>query len=248
MNLKRSLAGVVAAAAAGAAALTIVVFARPSDPLLGFPRVVVWAWERREDLRWLDPKEAGVAFLSRTVWLNGGAVWFRPRLSPLQVPPGTALMAVVRVESGGKANADTREAAEAIAEPAWLEGVRALQVDFDAVESERPFYRAVLGELRRRMPEHMPLSITALASWCGSDSWMDGLPVAEAVPMLFRMGPERYSAGSDFGPRLCRASLGISTDEPLQGLPGGRRMYIFRPGAWTQAAFQSALREARRWQ
>ncbi len=247
MNRKRSLAGGLAAAAAGAAALTAI-FARPSDPLPGFPRVVLWAWERREDLRWLDPKVAGVAFLARTVWLSGGAVRFRPRLSPLQVPPGTALMAVVRVESGGKAKADPREAAEAIAEPAGLAGVRALQVDFDAVESERPFYRAVLGELRRRMPEHMPLSITALASWCGSDPWMDGLPVAEAVPMLFRMGPDRYRPGTDFSPRLCRASIGISTDEPLERLPGGRRMYVFQPRSWTREAFQSALLEAHRWQ
>jgi len=36
----------------------------------------------------------------------------------------------------------------------------------------------------------MPLSITALASWCAGDPWITGLPIDEAVPMLFRLGPD----------------------------------------------------------
>ena len=32
--------------------------------------------------------------------------------------------------------------------------------------------------------------MTALASWCLSDRWISDLPVDEAVPMLFQMGPE----------------------------------------------------------
>ena len=47
----------------------------------------------------------------------------------------------------------------------------------------------LLAEVRRRVPVSMPLSITALTSWCESDGWIAGLPVVEAVPMLFRMGP-----------------------------------------------------------
>ncbi|MGB0036522.1 MAG: hypothetical protein WBP79_13720, partial [Candidatus Acidiferrales bacterium] len=35
------------------------------------PRVMLWAWERSEDLRGIDPREAGVAFLARTVFLTG---------------------------------------------------------------------------------------------------------------------------------------------------------------------------------
>ena len=38
----------------------------------------------------------------------------------------------------------------------------------------------------------MPLTITALASWCDGDDWIDGLPVADASPMLFRMGRGDY--------------------------------------------------------
>jgi len=174
-------------------------------------------------------------------------------MQPLLVPPNTVLMAVVRVETGGTmghpaSGAEVPRTAAAIADAAGLPGVRALQVDFDAVASERPFYRALLLELRQRMPARMPLSITALASWCESDGWMKGLPVAEAVPMLFRMGPDRYSAGGDFSSDLCRSSVGVSTDELPSRIPSGRRVYVFDPRAWSPDHVQAMLRKVSQWQ
>lgn len=222
---------------------------RRPDPLPGFPRVFVWAWERREDLRWIDTRSVGVAFLARTVCPREDGVAVRPRMQPLLVPPDTVLMAVVRVESGGHAAAaDVPRTARAIADAASDPGVRGLQVDFDAVASERAFYRAVLHDVRRRMPLHMPLSITALASWCESDGWISGLPVAEAVPMLFRMGPDRYSPGSDFRGDLCRSSVGIATDELPSRIPQGRRVYVFDPRAWSPDHLHAVLRKVGQWQ
>jgi hypothetical protein len=84
-----------------AAALLLAVlllWPRPADPLPGFPHVFLWAWERPENLEFLDPRATGVAFLARTVCLRGGTVSVRPRLNPLRYPRGTTLMAVVRVE------------------------------------------------------------------------------------------------------------------------------------------------------
>ena len=226
---------------------------RRPDPLPGFPRVFVWAWERPEDLRCLDTRAVGVAFLARTVCPRQDGVSVRPRMQPLLVTPNTMLMAVVRVETGGPmghaaSGADVPRTARAIAGAATMPGVRALQVDFDAVASERAFYRALLRELRRRLPPQMPLSITALASWCESDGWISGLPVAEAVPMLFRMGPDRYSAGSDFRGALCRSSVGVSTDELPSRIPSGRRVYVFDPRGWTPDRLHAVLRKASRWQ
>ena len=64
--------------------------------------------------------------------------------------------------------------------------VAALQVDFDARQSQREWYAGVLRRVRAQMPPQMPLSITALASWCSYDGyWLRTLPVDEAVPMLF---------------------------------------------------------------
>jgi hypothetical protein len=218
---------------------------RPADPLPGFPRVFVWAWERPENLESLDPRAAGVAFLARTVFLRNGMATVRPRLQPLRYHSGAVLMAVVRVEASGPLPAES-EAAAAIAGASYLQGVRALQVDFDATRSQRAFYRRMLGEVRRRMPGGMPLSITALASWCEGDRWMAGLPVSEAVPMLFRMGTNAGVAASR--DPLCGSSVGVSTDEPLAAPPRGRRVYVFHPRAWSAEELRAAVQEVSRWQ
>jgi hypothetical protein len=121
-----------------------------------------------------------------------------------------------------------------------------LQIDFDALQSQRTLYREVLVELRREMPKQMPLSITALASWCADDDWIAGLPVDEAVPMLFRMGRDRglfdrRGASAVIREPLCSGSLGLSTDEPWPAELEGKRLYIFRTRAWTNEAFANLL-------
>ena len=75
-----------------------------------------------------------------------------------------------------------------------------------------------------------------------------GLPVAEAVPMLFRMGPDHYSAGGDFSGDLCRSSVGVSTDELPSRIPSGRRVYVFDPCAWSPDHLQAMLRKVSQWQ
>jgi hypothetical protein len=169
-----------------------------------------------------------------------------PRLNPLRYRPGAVLMAVVRVEAREGELPPVEAASAAIAEAAALPEVRALQVDFDATLSQRPYYRALLNALRARVPQSTPLSMTALTSWCESDGWLAGLPVVEAVPMLFRMGPGERPARS-FRSALCRSSAGVSLDEPLREPPSAGRLYLFSPRPWTRVTFEAALREARKW-
>lgn len=229
---------------------------RANGRMKGLPQYMLWAWERPEDLRFLDPSKVGVAFLAQTVFLRGGAVKVRPRLQPLQVPSGTTLIAVVRIESAPDSDGSYRhtplqgrQVAARIADVSNLQDVIAVQVDFDAVESERDFYAELLREVSHSLPERMPLSITALASWCIGDSWLTGLPVDEAVPMLFRMGPDRREVlrrvknGEDFRSDACRQSVGISTDEPIGRLPRARRIYLFHPRAWTIESARKVLGE-----
>jgi hypothetical protein len=221
------------------------------DPMPQFPRIMLWAWERPEKLDFINPREIGVAFLARTIQIHGGLVTVRPRLQPLLVAPGTAIMAVVRIESQDALYSTHREVEHAILEATDFPGVQALQLDYDAKASERDFYRTVLTDLRNVLPPGMPLSMTALASWCESDDWISDLPVAEAVPMLFRMGAEPYR-GNDFRPAACRSSVGISTDEPLPrrspGVSRGRRVYIFNTRSWSRGALRAAVAEVQRWQ
>ncbi len=220
------------------------------DPLPGFPRLVLWAWERPEDLSFVNPQAAGVAFLARTISWQAGAVNSRPRLQPLRVPEGAALMAVVRLESGGEPLPDAGAIAAEAAKAAQLQGVtiKAVQVDFDAKAGERAWYRSVLVSLKQELPASMPLGITALASWCQDDGWIRDLQVSDAVPMLFRMGAGESFSGGDFRVPLCRSSAGISTDEIPAAVPKGRRMFVFNPRPWSDTAYRWAREDVKKWQ
>ena len=220
------------------------------------PPTILWAWERPERLDFIDHEKIGVAFLAKTIYLRGDRIVSRPRLQPLTLPPGARIVAVARIESEHSTDYSKRpaltpaqitETAATISELGSLPNVVMVQVDFDATTSERTFYRELLTQLRRKLPPSMPLSITALASWCKGDNWLEDLPVDEAVPMLFRMGVERkqflseLAAGEPFVARLCRSSAGVSTDEPLAQLPRVQRLYVFNPRVWSPGALDKMM-------
>ena len=220
---------------------------RAHDPLAAFPPVVLWSWEHPDDLRFVNPKVAGVAFLAKTVWLSRDGVVARPRLSKLQYSLGTALMPVVRFESAGDGLPDSSAVVTEVVRTAGLSGIRALQIDFDARESERAWYAAFLRELRGALPAALPLTMTALVSWCDEDDWITRLPVDDACPMWFRMGTRPVPAPHAFNAGLCKASVGISTDELPDRVPRHQRLFIFHPGAWTKQSYEAAIAQARRW-
>ncbi len=220
----------------------------PPDPLPGFPRLILWAWERPENLSYIAPQSTGLAFLAATLTLTGDRSIYQPRQQPLRVPPAAKLIAVVRIESAGgsPANSPTSvvdDVLRAVRRPE----VSAVQIDYDAKVSERPFYRQLLAELRRRLPPEMPLEMTALVSWCLRDDWLRGLPVVEAVPMFFRMGADPHSTTERLSEPLCRSSIGISTDESYTRIQSGRRVFVFHPKAWNEADYRAVLRESAKW-
>ncbi len=216
-------------------------------------------------------------------------VYLRPRLQPLKVAVGTHLIAVVRIESSNDlwhrpvmhalspgsltpappySDAQLDLVVKLAEEAAHLPMVEALQIDYDASTSERSFYVSLLQELRARMPKGKPLSITALASWCIWDNWLDRLPpgtIDEAVPMLFRMGPDDLEvasyvkSGKEFPSQLCRSSLGVSTDESFSDalLSGAiepqsrgwrtKRVYVFSPRPWVKEDADVVTKEVGRW-
>jgi hypothetical protein len=221
--------------------------ARRPDPLPGFPRLILWAWESPQDLRFIKPGSAGIAFLDRTVWLDGEHVRSRPRLRPLRFTPGTDLIAVVRFEGGGTILPDVASVLREVMPATSTVGVRALQIDFDARQSERAWYSRFLRELRKAMPANVALTVTALESWCEEDGWIRDLPVADATPMLFRMGPDDRPAPTDFPAKICRSSVGVSTDELPIRVPPAQRVYVFHPGSWTREKYETVTAQAARW-
>jgi hypothetical protein len=236
----------VKAKAIAVAICLLVACGRRADPLPGFPRVVLWAWQRPERLDFVDSHAVGVAYLARTISWRRGMVDSWPRMQPLQVPPGTAVMAVVRLESWTPPLPDIDDVARPVLEDAAKPAVRAVQIDFDARRSEREWYAALLGRLETGLGGKKPLGITALASWCLGDPWVRELPVSDAVPMLFRMGKREPRQAADFSSGVCRASVGVATDELPYAIPHGRRVFVFAPKGWTPEAYQAALLYARR--
>lgn len=215
---------------------------RVAPAMGGEPRTMLWAWETPEDLRGLDVSAGGVAFLAGEIRV-GTDVTVRTRMQPIALQPRAWVMAVVRVEPTPQFadSAAMRQAtARAIMGLAAQQGVRGVQVDFDATATQRDFYAAVLREVRKELPRQMPLSMTALASWCGARSWISSLPVDEAVPMFFRMGGPsgtraRRARSEDWvRAGVCRGSVGVSTDEAWPAIGAKQRVYVFRDGPWTK--------------
>jgi hypothetical protein len=214
------------------------------------PRKILWVWERPEDLRGL-PGGVGLAVLEATVRLGAGGVRVVPRRQPVVLPVGAVRVRVVRIEAAAAFLAHPEDRAlteraseqvgELIAEVGQEAGTAAVQIDFDARRSEREFYRRLLTRARKRMPEAVPLTMTALVSWCSADDWLGSLPVAEATPMFFRMEPDRrrlVASGDEpeFRVRepLCMGSVGVSTGEPWPGGLAGKRVYVFAENGWAR--------------
>lgn len=203
------------------------------------PRLTVWAWERREDLHSLDTQKFAIAYLDQTLTIER-SVHTQPRRDPVVFSASSIRMPVIRIEANRSSVLDDEnraDAVRAILACAREPGIAAVQIDFDATRSQRPFYRNLLFDLRRQMPAGLPLSITALASWCSWDGWLHDLPVDEAVPMLFRMEPERRRAPADIDDfqirePLCQSSVGVSTTEPWPSDLGGKRIYVFSDRGW----------------
>lgn len=212
------------------------------------PPRILWAWERKEDLRFLDPKRFGVAFLAQTLKLNISNVSLVPRRQPLEVAPGSYMIAVTRIETDKRKDArpildpdQRRRAIDLIKQTLDLPDVKAIQIDFDAGVSERQFYRELMKSLRAELPADIPLTMTALASWCAGDNWFNDLPVDEAIPMAFVMGADSerikdfLTKGNDWREPLCRGSYGFALEEPINAeIKGDRRIYFFKSSAWVE--------------
>ncbi len=220
------------------------------------PQTILWAWERPEDLRFINTKKFGVAFLAQTLILKKNEVEFRPRRQKIDVAENTYLIAVTRIETIKNSSdkpalspEQKQKSINLIKNTLELPNVKAIQIDFDVVVSERLFYKDLIKELRKELPSDFPLSITSLASWCIGDRWFTDFEIDEAVPMAFRMGAddkkirEFLTSGNDWNEPLCKGSYGIALDEPLKAkLISNRRVFYFNNKPWSKADLSSLNR------
>jgi hypothetical protein len=211
----------------------------------GVPRLVLWAWERPDDLRQL-PRGVGVAFLAQTITIAGRTHVAARRRQGLLVDEGTPMIAVTRIEAPDDVRgADVPAIARLIADRARLPMVAGVQVDFAARPSQRAMYRRLLHELHSLLPPQIPLSMTALAPWCLDDGWLDELPVDEAVPMLFQPGAVRGEWPSRMPAPKCRDAVGVALGDRAFFTRRVGRTYVFNPAPWTAATVRAALEMTR---
>jgi hypothetical protein len=224
---------------------------------LDLPPLMLWSWDHSEDLRFLDSRDTGVAFLAATLTLRGESVDLAPRHNPLALPQGVRRVAVAHVEIDRAeppivSGEQLRRFVEALAAVGEEVPNRVLQVDYEAVASQRGFFIDAVAALRRRLPG-AALSVTALASWCANESWTGRLAADEVVPMLFRMGYDGrrvrslLAGGGDFRSDECRSSVGVAIDELPASLPPGRRVYVFSPRRWTPQSYEMVRTRIDRW-
>jgi len=215
------------------------------------PPVVLWAGDNPQDLRFLEGRRVGIAFLACTLTLMPDKVATQPRLQPMTLPQDARTYPVVRIEldPSGKtpdlSPARRHEIVTRLSNMAKLSGTRAVQIDFDAPASARGFYRALLSDLRQELPDSTALSMTAPLAWCMGEAWIRNLAVDEVVPTVY--GADRdelkrqLGLQKDFSCRSCRGSLGLSTGEPVWITRTTKRVYLHHEGSWTKEAFEATL-------
>lgn len=219
------------------------------------PKIFLWAWERPENLLFIDNKNIGVAFYAGTITFSDSKISFKPRLQPLAVGSEISKIAVIRIENRGKGsqlnNDQLSKAVDLIVKTCSQNKIAGCQIDFDAKSSEINFYKKLIFKTRDNLSKSMPLSITALVSWCHLGSWLEDLPIDEAVPMFFRLGIDEYVIRNDLvgesflKAKICQKSIGVSVDEPLPQSEylKNRKIYIFNPDSWTIEGFSSIIKE-----
>lgn len=236
-----------------AALLLLATCARDVPPA---PHLILWAWERPEDVRFA-PEGVEIAVQSGFVEIDGSTLRARGRRFPLRTArqPATSVVHVQIAHDRPLVWSTElrRQVSQAVLDYATRRPMRRVQIDFEVRASERQELLDVLADVRAALPTGVALSMTALASWCDDERWLDTARVDEIVPMLFRMGSadralrERLARGGDFANPRCRSALGIATDTPIARAPSGRRVYIFAPHSWTRSTFVTARREVEGW-
>lgn len=215
------------------------------------PRLILWAWQRTEKLDFINPQEVAVALWVGSITLSGATPEVTSRQNRVTYPQGSELIAVIRLELPAQGElTDTAEVAALITGLAGPWQAAELQLDFDARVSQRPYYTALINELRRRNPG-TKLSITALASWCLGDPWLATLAIDAAVPMLYRMGSDGIrinqilSAGGHFSASICENNVGYALDEIRVAVSNPERIFIYSPAPWTEQTYNEITDEMR---
>jgi len=231
------------------------------------PPLVIWSWTSDDRLQFLNSTKTAVAYYAGTIMLGRSNATLLRRRNALVLNASTLSFPVFRMEQAHVTEpvsaASFDQALLIIKDYVEEKHARFVQIDFDARENDRAAYLIFLKNLRARLPANVGISITALASWCLDDKWLNHAPIDESVAMMFSMGPGKNDAFSamrnqriDSGAASAQ-SVGVSINEVetnsllhkagyLQKedrLRCGPRIYAFSSLGWNAERYQNLLKE-----
>lgn len=234
--------------------IVIVLFAVFKNLFINFRKtsqnLVLWVWERPENLYFMNREDVIYAYLAGSVTKTDNDLIFYPRRQPLRIPNNSKTISVVRIEDKSNRKLFTDPDLEITSNfilnsCTKLKGNISCQIDFDATLSQIDFYKRLLVTIRNKLPTDIHLSITSLLSWCTTNNkpWFDGLSIDEIVPMFFRLGTDfdiyrnKITQGTLILNQACQKSIGISTDEELPGKVylKDKIIYIFNNQYWNRS-------------
>jgi hypothetical protein len=229
------------------------------EPLQTLPSIVLWAWEHNDSLSFVDPSKVAVAYYAGTIMLGRENATLTSRQNKLDLRGDAVAFPVFRIQNAHSeepASSESWSAAKRlICEYVQKHGKSIIQIDCDAGLHDRHGYKRFLTELKSALPKDSCLSITALASWCLADKWLQTVPADETVAMMFSLGKRRNETisvlardGLSPGNRAVE-SLGIAVNEEettqkvkeLGCIKRASRIYVFSPLGWTKRRYERVL-------
>lgn len=207
--------------------------------------IYIYAWERPENLSFLDSiehKKTTVVYYAGDIVIDHGRANISPRRNSLIIPEDINKIPLIRIDNFNNLSAlheNSKNIVDFIANT--CRDVSECQLDFDAKKSEYIEYAEILTTIKQRLPK-IKITITALASWCGKNSWLEKMLIDDAVPMLYRMGnsPSIKNLLNDGGITSyakCGHSVALSTDElnfKFKQYLNRHNIYLFNPDSWTE--------------
>ncbi|MDP4725474.1 MAG: hypothetical protein NWS47_04215 [Alphaproteobacteria bacterium] len=208
--------------------------------------LVLWSWQRKDDLSFVD-KGVVISPLVASIFVDNKGVFVCPRGNVLKLGENAQIIPVVRLEISPDIYVDDAHIDTIIHHiKSFIVSCKAdaIQIDFDATKSQRSLYEKLLVKSRSSLPQ-VNVSITALASWCVGDTWIDKLPITHAVPMIYNLGEhvddfkKYFKDKKQWRSKKCQGFIGFEQSDVFIKPPRGWNVYIFNKNAWTEKDYKN---------
>lgn len=195
------------------------------DPLARAPRFILVVPDRAEDLRFLNPADAGVALLSGKIVFSDRGADLQTRRSAFYLPQGKPfLIAAFDIEApaGNPAPRQIDEAARLIAHHTAEHFVAAVQLNAHLSPNARGWFRDLTSRLRPLLRNHQLLVTAVDTAACSDGAWAQSLAADAIVPLAGVCGT------------TSRLKISPGLDPAIHSRT--TRIYLESATPWTQAS------------